>query len=228
MAITRVLALSAASIVMSTTPLSADAELSRYRGFQLGMSVAAVARHAGISPEPRNVHQRPELIQELMWLPPRLVTLEKEADSVRRVLFTFYNDQLSRVVVSYDRSRTEALTAEDLVEAISATYGVATIPAAAMTRPVIAGPNADDKIVAHWEDPQYSVTLFRSTYLSTFGLVVLSKRLDALAALANAEAILLDEREAPEREVVRQQNRTDENRLREETMRRVNKAAFKP
>jgi hypothetical protein len=42
------------------------------------------------------------------------------------------------------------------------------------------GPNADDKIVAHWEDAQYAITLFRSRYMSTFGLVLLSKRLDAI------------------------------------------------
>jgi hypothetical protein len=228
MAITRVLALSTAWIVISTTPLSATTELSRYRGFAFGMSVATVARHAAISAEPRIVHQRPELIQELMWLPPHVVTLAEEGDPVRKVLFTFYNDQLSRVAVSYDRSRTEGLTAEDLVEAISVTYGVPTIPAVGTTRPAIPGSNADDKIVAHWEDPQYSVTLFRSKYLSTFGLVLLSKRLDSLTALANAEAILLDEREAPARETVRQQQRTDESRIKEDTARRVNKAAFKP
>ena len=227
MGITRVLALSAAGIVISTTSLSATPELSRYRGFEFGMSVVTVARHAGISPEPRIVHQRPELIEELMWLPPRLGTLADEGDSVQKVLFSFYNNQLSRVVVSYDRSRTEGLTAEDLVDAISATYGVAMIRAVGMA-PVTPGPNADDKIVAHWEDPQYSITLFRSKYLSTFGLVLLSKRLDGLTALANAEAILLDERDAPARETARQQRRTDEDRLREETVRRVNKAAFKP
>lgn len=225
MTITRVLALSTASIVISATSLSAGAELSTYRGLQFGMSVAAVARHCGISPEPRIVDQRPELIQELMWLPPRLGDMT--GDSAQKILFTFYNDQLSRVVVSYDRSRTEGLTVADLVEAISATYAMAPLPAVGV-EPAIAGRNVDDKILARWEDPQSSITLFRSTYLSTFGLVLLSKRLDGLTTLAHAEAILLDEREAPARESARQQNRTDEDRLKEETVRRVNKTAFKP
>jgi hypothetical protein len=227
MGITRALALSTAWIVISTTSLSARPELSTYRGFQFGMSVVTVAGHAGISPEPRIIHQRPELIQELMWLPPRLGASADEGDSVQKILFTFYNDQLSRVVVSYDRSRTEGLTAEDLVEAISATYGVAAIPAVGMA-PLTPGPNADDKIVAHWEDPQYSIVLFRSKYLSTFGLVLVSKRLDSLTTLANVEATLLDDREAPARETARQLRQTDEDRLREETVRRVNKTAFKP
>jgi len=224
MSITRVLALSTACIAISTPSLSAGAELSRYRAFQFGMSVSTVARNCGISPEPRIVDQRPELIQELMWLPPVMSDL---GDSAQKILFTFYNDRLSRVVVSYDRSRTEGLTAEDLVEAVSATYGAAAI-ASIGTAPVTSGRSADDKILAQWEDPQYSITLFRSKYLSTFGLVLLSKRLDDLTTVAHAEAILLDEREAPSRESARQQGRTDEDRLREATVRRVNKAAFKP
>jgi hypothetical protein len=158
---------------------------------------------------------------------PRLGTTADAGDSAQKVLFTFYNDQLARVVVSYDRRRTEGLRAEDLVEAISATYGVPTIPFVGMPM-MISGPNADDKIVAHWEDAQYSITLFRSRYLLTCGLVLLSKRLDGLTALANAEAILSDEREAPARETARQLKRTDEDRVREETVRRANKAAFKP
>jgi hypothetical protein len=224
MRITRVLALSAAWIAISTTSLSAEAELSTYRGFHFGMSLSSVARRCGISAEPRIIDQRPELIQELMWLPPAITA---PGDSAQKILFTFYNDQLSRVVVSYDRNRTEGLTAEDLVEAISATYGAAAIPSVRMAA-VIPGRNADDKILARWEDPQYSITLFRSKYLSTFGLVLLSKRLDDLATVAHAEAILLDEQEAPARESARQQRRTDEDRLREATVRRVNKAAFKP
>jgi len=55
--------------------------------------------------------------------------------------------------------------------------------------------------------------LFRSSYLSTFGLVVLSKRLDALARVAMLEATLLDEQEAPQREIERERNQTEENRV---------------
>jgi hypothetical protein len=187
------------------------------------MSVAAVAQHCSISPEPRTIDRRPELIQELMWLPPYVEGTT--GDSVQKILFTFYNDQLARIVVSYDRRRTAGLTAEDLAEAISASYGVSADPPVG---PVIAGRTADDKIVARWEDRQSSITLFRSKYLSTYGLVLLSKRLDDLTTVAHAEAILLDEREAPAREAARQQKRSNDDRLKDETVRRLNKAAFKP
>ena len=227
MVITRVLAVAIAWTVMATTPASSAIDLSRYRVFEFGSSVVSVARLAGISAEPRVVHQRPEIIQELMWLPVSVAPSDGAADSVRKVIFTFYNDQLSRIVVSYDRERTQGLTSEDLVEAVSAMYGVTTPVAQGITFQVIP-PATQEKFVAQWEDPQYSVTLFRSSYLSTFGLVLLSKRLDGLAKVASAEAILQDDREAPEREVERQRTLTPENRLSQDAARRANKAIFKP
>jgi hypothetical protein len=228
MVTTRILMLSTAWIVMATTPASSAADLSRYRGFVFGSSLATVARQAGISPEPRIVHQRPELIQELMWLPGATATSDADGNSVRKVLFTFYRDQLSRIVVSYDRDRTEGLTAEDLIEAVSAAYGVAAASGRGMTAQLIPSSSAHDKLVANWEDPHYSVTLLRSSYLSTFALVLFSKRLDALTTLASAEAILQDDREAPEREVERRRKLTPETRDRQETARQANKATFKP
>lgn len=225
--ITRILALSAAWIVMSTAPTSSATNLSRYRVFEFGSSLVTVARQAGISAEPRVVHQRPEVIQELMWLPASVATSDGSGDSVRKVIFTFYNDQLSRIVVSYDREKTLGLTADDVVEAVSAMYGITTRPAHETTS-LVNAPSTQDKFVAYWEDPQYSVTLFRSSYLSTFGLVLLSKRLDGLATVASAEAILQDDREAPEREVERRRKLTPENRSSQDAAREVNKAAFKP
>ena len=52
--------------------------------------------------------------------------------------------------------------------------------------------------------------------------------MDTLARVATLEAILLDEQEAPQREIERQQNQTEENRVKQETARRVNKATFRP
>jgi hypothetical protein len=227
MVITRILAVSIAWTLMATTPASSAIDLSKYRVFEFGSSLANVARQAGISAEPRVVHQRPEIIQELMWLPVSVAPSGGAGDSVRKVIFTFYNDQLSRIVVSYDREKTKWLTSEDLVEAVSAMYGVSTPVAQGITFQVIP-PATQEKFVAQWEDPQYSVTLFRSSYLSTFGLVLLSKRLDGLARVASAEAILQDDREAPEREVERQRTLTPENRLSQDAARRANKAMFKP
>jgi hypothetical protein len=243
----RLLAMSLAGIVASASQLSAY-DLSRYREFQVGMSLAAVAAQAEISPEPRVVQQRPAVIQELMWQPPRLLRLAPNGDSVRKVLFSFYNGQLFRMVVTYDRDRTEGLTAADLIDAISATYGHATL-APQSTAPELTsatsvpdgsaaparGPEQssrslgyEDTILARWDDAENSIHLFESPYASGFGLVVVSKSLDALVRVATAEAARLDAQEAPQREIERQQKQTEDKRLKNETARRSNKAAFRP
>ena len=113
------------------TPGASASDLSRYREFRLGMSLTAVTQQAAITAEARAIHRRPELIQELMWLPApsRVPGADAQGDSATKVLFSFYNDQLFRIVVTYDRGRTEGLTPEDVVEAISATYGLPLLPA---------------------------------------------------------------------------------------------------
>jgi hypothetical protein len=232
-----ILAMSAAWVVLMTPVISAQEtaavpvrDLSRYREFQLGMSLATTAQQADISAEARVIHRRPELIQDLMWLPapPRVPGASTQGDSARKVLFSFYNDQLFRIVVTYDRERTEGLTAEDMVEAISGTYGPPMLPVTGDRPSPAPAAIASDKLLAYWEDSYSSLSLFQSSYLSAFGLVVLSKRLDTLARVATVEAILLDEQEAPQREIDRQKNQTEESRVKEETARRVNKATFRP
>ena len=241
---THLLAMSIAGIVVSAHQISAN-DLSRYRGFAVGMSVTAVAAQAEITPEPRVLHQRPALIQELMWQPPRVLRMSANGDSVRKVLFSFYNGQLFRMVVTYDRDRTEGLTAADLIEAISTTYGLPTLPATESTSSASSVPGGsasppqgqeassrslgyDDKIVARWGDAENSIHLFESPYQSGFGLVVYSKSLEALARVAMAEAARLDAQEAPQREIERQQKQTDDKRLKNETARRANKQTFRP
>jgi hypothetical protein len=241
----RLLALSIAWILVSASELSAH-DLSKYREFQMGMSLATVASQAAISPEPRVLQERPALIQELMWQPPRVLRLSPDGDSVRKVLFSFYNGQLFRMVVTYDRDRTEGLTAADMIDAISATYGE---PLLAATPLMPSGPSVpagrataprwqevpysrsvdyEDKILARWDDSENAIYLFQSPYESGFGLVVSSKSRDALARAAVTEAARLDVLEAPQREIERQQKRTEDNRLKNETARHANKQTFRP
>jgi hypothetical protein len=223
----RILAMSIAWVVISAPVISAQ-DLSRYREFQLGMSLVAVAQQVGITPEARVLHQRPELIQELIWQPPRILGSSPPEDSVRKVLFSFYNGQLFRIVVNYEWERTEGLTVEDMVEALSVTYGRATLPATEIISSLSRVHTDSDRIMAHWEDPQHSLDLVRPSYASTFGLVVFSKRLEALARAASVEAIRLDEQEAPKWATDRKQKQEDEDHARQETARRANKLTFRP
>ena len=111
-----------------------------------------------------------------------------------------------------------------MVAAISAKYGTATRPAAKIILfSSFQVYNDSEKILARWVDSQFSWNLFRSSYQPTIGMVVFSKRLDALARAAMVEAIRLDQREAE-----RQKKQAEEDHAAQEKARLVNKVAFRP
>ena len=81
---------------------------------------------------------------------------------------------------------------------------------------------------AGWGDADYSVVLYRSSYASGFRMIVTSLRLDTLARTAEAQALRLDERDAPTREIARQKKAADDTRASHEKARLANKAGFRP
>ena len=112
-------------IFAAITPAVLGENLSRYREFQLGTDLATIAKQTGASASQAVViHSRPALIQTLSWRPQPLGPSSK-AESAQDVVFTFYDGALSGIVVNYDRYETEGLTPDDMVEALSATYGAA-------------------------------------------------------------------------------------------------------
>ena len=218
---------------LQAVPVSATAmgapDLSRYRVFQFGETLAAVAKQVGLElSDVKLIHQRPAVIQELEW--PVWLTGGSlpRTDPVKTVLFSFYNGELFRIVVNYDRNETEGLTTRDMIAAISATYGTATQPAGseiAFSSTQVY--NDSEAISARWEDAQYSFNLYRSSYQPTFGMIAFSKRLDALARAATTEAIRLDAQEAPQREIQRQNKEDETNRESLEKARQANKSNFR-
>jgi hypothetical protein len=225
----RNLAISICGLVL-WTPLIHAQDLSRYREFQLGMDLLAVVKQIDARPsEVRVLHQRPAVIQELEWRPRNALASSHEANSISEVLFSFYNGELFRMVISYDRDRTEGLTDQDMIEAISATYGIATKPAAKIV--LFSSPhvyNESEKVTARWEDAQYSLNLFRSSNQPSYGMLIVSKRVDALAQAAIAKAIRLDQQEAPQREIERLKKEGEQTRAAKEKARPANKADFRP
>ena len=211
--------------VISAAALTGDR--SKYRNFQLGTDLPAVANQLGARPsQVKVIHRRPALIQELEWRPQPLGP-SLQTESVNEVVFSFYNSELFRIVVSYDRSVTEGLTADDLIAAISAMYGtpeMLTPPANA-----VVGQYGDpEEILARWQDPEYCFDLIRSTYGPTFRLMGVLKRLQAPVQAAIAEAKRLDDREAPQRDAARIADEREVERARLEKSRLVNKPKFRP
>ena len=227
----RLLAIGALGFFLSTASLESQGR-SRYRDFRLEGSLDSISAQAGVpASEAKLVHQRPALMQELLWRRPYAPSgpASAETDPVKEIVFSFYNDQLSRMVVDYDRDRTAGLTDEDLIEAISAEYGPRLKPGAKAGRGG-ATPIDDESgtPIARWGDTGYAVVLYRSSYASGFRLIVTSPRLEGLARTAVAQAARLDERDAPRREMARQKKEADDRRAAEAQARLANKATFRP
>ena len=209
-------------------PVLCAGALSSYRGIQLGAALPAAAQQANTDPlQARTVHQRPDLIQEMDWQPRPLVTEERAtADPVSEGLLCFLNGDLFRIVITYDRYKVEGMTAEDMIEGISTTYGPATRPAVQIAYHSIYGEAAP--VIARWQDSQYSADLVQTGDRRSFALVLYSKRLDALAQAAITEAVRLDAEEEPRRALERQQRHDLDERLVLEKARTVNKLNFHP
>jgi hypothetical protein len=210
-------------------PFNQQRDLSRYREFQLGMSLPTIANRTGMEPSQATViQQRPALIQELDWWVLPSLDLSSKADPVNEVLFTFYNGQLFRIVVSYDSYKTEGLTDEDMVEAISAKYGT---PTRSIGKTILVSSSvfdgAGEKAIARWKTSQCSISLLRSPDNPSFEMLLSWNRVDALARTATAEAVRLDEQEAPQRAIELQKEQHEENLAAQAKVRLANKEAFR-
>jgi hypothetical protein len=212
-------------VLLLTAPLLRAQDLSKYRHFTLGMNLTnLLERTEQKMTDVKTIHGRPALIQELTWWPPNVSGTSLRSDSVEQIFFSFYNGELFKISVTYDRTATEGLTEADMVKAISAKYGPATIAAPEIESAINDRYDAKQKPVASWEDAEYSSSLVRSSFNDVLGLVVFSKRANAQAELAIAEAVKLDEQEGPKRETERQKKQVDDL----EVARQKNQKSFRP
>ncbi len=196
-------------VLLLTAPLLRGQDLSKYRHFTFGMSLTRVLERTDQKmADVKVIHGRPALIQELSWWPPNLPGTSFRSDTVEQILFSFYNAELYKISVTYDRTSTEGLTAEDMVKSISAKYGPATSVKPEVDSATNERYDMRQKPVATWEDSQYSFNLVRSSSSGSFELLIYSKRLNAEAEVALAEAVKLEKQEEPQREAERQKKQT--------------------
>ncbi|MFZ3334170.1 MAG: hypothetical protein WA197_26300 [Candidatus Acidiferrales bacterium] len=232
----------ALSLILLSAPMISGQDLSKYRTFSLGTSLAELSKQVGpYSHYTTLIHQRPAAIQELTFWTLHSSRSPVGAYPVSQVLFSFYNGELYRIVVTYDRNDTEGLTDDDMVQAVSVRYGTATrlypeisffptnyldgsTDKAILFFLTSAPDRSADRVIARWEDSQNSVNLFHSTSRNSFGLAISSKRLDAQAEAAIFEFEKLEKCEAPQVEIGRVKKEADDL----ETMRQTNLKAFQP
>ena len=193
-------------ILLSISQVHAQ-DLSTYRTFSFGMTVADLCKQIDQNPATAAVlHERPALIQELTFWPPQPYSNSLQpAEPLEQILFSFYDGALYRMLMTYDTSATKGLTDEDMIRVVSAKYGTATRPDAVVNFPTNPSYKTTEKVLARWEDSQYSLNLFRSSGGNTFAIVMFKKQLDAQAGVSIAESVKLEQQEAPQKEAARVQ-----------------------
>lgn len=212
-------------LVLLSTPLLSGQTLSTYRKFSLGASLPSISKQVGQDPQLANlIYQKPDVIQEMAYWPNRASTYPVTAESVSQILFSFCDQRLYKISVTYDGEATQGLTDDDMVKAISARYGAAT-----SFYPEVALPVHDEyapapMAIAGWRDAEASVVLSRSDALDPFTLTISSKGLAARADAAIAESLRLERADAPQKELDRQKSSADKL----EAARQKNIKAFRP
>lgn len=219
-----------AIMIIATAGLIAASDLGTYRGFALGSAASDVMKLAGAGePDLKTVHERPALLQELTWRPPYASGLDDaDRDSVAAVVFSFVDNQLFRIAIDYDRSRTEGLTTNDVIAALTAKYGPPS--AGRLPTSAVSGFHSIDAptVVAVWRNADTTVTLEHFAYSRRFATIIASTRLQMLARKSQSAAVTMDAREAPAREAARVKARADAERAAAEKTRTANKATFEP
>ena len=212
-------------------PQGSAQDLARYRDFEFGMTLDSVVKRTKSEPSSmKTLYTKPELIQTLQWnrqdyfspVPP------DATDPVRSIRFDFYEDRLFRIVAVYATKQLEGMSADDLVEAISKTYGPPTKPGGSVVVSSYADYEDEQKVLARWENGEITYCLFRSSYRDEFGLVAYSQKIETMARGSILEARRMETAAAPQREADRQQKEVENQRVAEEKARSVNIPNFRP
>jgi len=214
--------------ILLLVPFGAAQNFARYRDFEFGMSAVSVAKQAQTDPAGvKTIYDLPDLIQTLQWNQPASRTSSR-MDSVRSMRFDFYNDELFRIVTTYEAQQIQGLTTDDLIDAISLLYGPHSTPDATVVVSAAAGYEDAQRVLARWEDEDNTYSLFRSSYGAGFGLVAAAKRLSLLATVSIRESQRLEALAAPRLESERRQKQEDDRRALDEKARLINKPKFRP
>jgi hypothetical protein len=218
------------ALIVSTISAVSAGELSVYREFQLGNSVATVTGVTlSAGRDLKTIHSRPALLQQLEWRPRYMRGAPVPGrDSISEVVFGFVDDQLFKMTVTYERQRTNGLTNEDMIAAFTVLYGAPlSLSSQPLPRP---GAEALDAavVIAQWRDGDTQAVLQQNRYSDSFALVITSLSLDTIARTALETAVVMDAREAPAREAALAKKRADDERQAEEQVRAANKKVFSP
>ena len=159
-----------------------------YRAYQMGDNLLTISRQLGM-PSPAGRLMPPALgaVEELRWRPQYVRRgVAPSSDPVAKLVFSFFENQLFRIVIDYASDRTEGMTEADVVAAVSKVYGA---PARRTHPPSPVGlrpQRSVDSVVAQWTDGEHQVALLAVQEQTAFRMIVSSAPLEALARAAGA------------------------------------------
>ena len=164
-----------------------------YRTYRMGDDPLSIARLLGVPPPADAVSGVVGPVRELRWRAQRVRPGDTlSGDPVALLVFSFYEDQLFRIVIDYSTDRTEGMTEADMVAAVSSIYG----PPAKRTdppNPVGLHPQRPaDSVVAQWIDGELRVALLAVREQSAFRVIVASVPLERRARGAGAHEASAD------------------------------------
>lgn len=214
-------------IVFGAVSAASATDLSKYRAFQLGSDISTVAKQTGTSvADAKTIHSRPALIQEIQWRPANSGGVP-QTESAKDVVLSFLDGKLYQITVKYDRYDTEGMTTEDMVQAISAMYGISTKPPAS-AKPAQTSYGDEELVLAQWQDSEHRFDLIRTSYGPSFRLVGVLKQMESSARVAITKGASLDQQEAPEREAARIASEAEAAGVKLDKARAENKPKFRP
>ncbi len=219
----------AALILASGAPAAAQ-DGSRYRTYAMGDSLLAISRQIG---QPlMDATSTPAVaggVQELRWH-ARYVRrgTAPAGDPVDRLVFSFYEHRLFRIVVDYAPDRTEGMTEADMVAAVSGLYGPPRRRTLATTEDVGAPVRPVETVIAQWISGDQSVVLLALQGRTTFRVIVVSAGLQQLARASGAREAPVDRPDWPSIEAARTRISLIGGEPPWQTTRRLNVASFVP
>jgi hypothetical protein len=220
----------AALILAASATLAAAQDRPRYRTYAMGDSLLAIARQIGQPVmDATSTPAVPGAVQELRWH-ARYVRrgTAPSGDPVDRLVFSFYEHRLFRIVVDYAPDRTEGMTEADMVAAVSALYGSPRRRTLATPEDSGAPLRTVETVIAQWISGDQSVVLLALQGRTAFRVIVVSSGLQTLARASGAREAPVDRPDWASIDAARDRSILIGGEPPWQTTRRLNVASFVP
>lgn len=213
------------AVILTALPAVRAQDLSTYRSYSLGTALPAIVKQTGQdSSSVKVLYEHPALIQEFTLWPSATAVNTRRPDAVEHIQFSFCNSELYKIHIVYDQRAIQGLTDEDILHLVSVLYG----PATNLSTNADPAPQpryeTKDRLLASWEDSQFSIQLLRNSVANSVALTLLSKRANAQAEGAILESAKLEAAERPQKEADQRKKEADDLEL----VRQKNKKSFQP